>query len=134
MASSLATNAAHMIARKGKAITLTRSTPGMPDPATPWLPGTPTLDMLTFRARVTGTAAEYVDGTEILASDLMVIAGTTATHTLHDGEPADGAVVDLAPQMSDTIHLDGTDKVIKKILPATDDDGATAVFRIFVAS
>lgn len=134
MASSLATNAARMIARKGKAITLTRTTPGTPDPATPWLPGTPTLDVFAFRARVTGTAAEYVDGTLVLATDLMVIAGTEATHTLTDGEPADGATVELAPQISDTLQIDGADRVIKKILPATDDDGLVALFRIFVAS
>ena len=134
MASNLATNAAGMIARKGKAITLTRTSHAASDPEEPWIPGTPTLEVFEFRARVTGTAAEYADGTLIVATDLMVIASPKARHTLTDGEAADGAIVDLVPQMGDVLQIDGADKAIKKIIPATDDDGITAVFRIFVAS
>lgn len=131
---SLADNAARMIAQKGKTITLTRTTNAAPDAATPWIPGEPTTDVYSFRGRVTGATAQYIDGTEIVASDLMVISGTKATHTLTDGAPADGAVVDLDPEMGDVLQIDGADKVIKKIVPATDRDGAAAVFRIFVAA
>lgn len=115
------------------AVTLTRSTPGAPEEATPWIPGEPTLDVYELDARVDGVAEEYINETTILASDLMVIASPKAVHTLTDGDPADGAVVDLVPQMTDTLAIDGAAKVIKKIdaIPAA---GPAARFHIFVAS
>lgn len=131
---SLARNAARMIARKGETMTLTRTIQAAPDAATPWTPGdAATTKVYSFKARVTGVTAQYVDGATILASDLMVICGTKAKHTTTNGEPADGAIVDLDPRMSDSLQIAGVDKVIKKIAPAT-DRGVVAVFRIFVAS
>jgi hypothetical protein len=131
---SLSSNAARMIARKGQAITLTRTTYAASDAATPWIPGAATIDTYSFKARVTGVSAEYVDGTTIVASDRMAICSTKATHSTTDGAPADGAVVDLDPQMGDVLQIDGADKVIKKVAPSTDRNGAIAVFRLFVAS
>lgn len=130
---SLVANARRMIARKGKKITLTKTVPGTPDPATPWLPGTPTTDIFELDAKVDGVAAQYIDGTTVLASDLVVVASPKARHITHNGAPADGAVVDLDPEMADTLQIGGADKAIKRILPA-EDGGVIALFRIFVAS
>jgi hypothetical protein len=123
---SMARNVARQIGRYGTgAVTLTRTTTGTPDPATPWIPGTPTTAVYTLSARVDGVVAEHVDGTTILATDLMVIASPQAT--------LEGAPVDLVPGLSDTLTIDGAAKAIKKIdaVPAA---GAAARFHIFVAS
>jgi len=114
-------------------ITLTRTTPGTPDPTTPWIPGTPTLDVYALDARVDGVSADYVDEETVLVTDLMVIASPKARHTLTDGDPADGAVVDIVPRMTDVLLIDGAQKAIKKIeaVPAA---GPAARFHIFVAS
>jgi hypothetical protein len=122
----MARNVARQIGRYGSGtVTLTRTTTGTPDPATPWIPGTPTTAVYTLSARVDGVVAEHVDGTTILATDLMVIASPRATL---EGEP-----VDLVPGLSDTLTIDGAAKAIKKIdaVPAA---GAAARFHIFVAS
>lgn len=106
-------------------ITLTRTTTGTPDPATPWIPGTPTTAVYTLSARVDGVLADRVDGTTILATDLIVIASSQATLS--------GSLVDFVPRMSDTLAIDGAAKTIKRIdaVPAA---GAAARFNIFVAS
>ena len=129
---SLAANAVRMIARKGKTVTLTRTTRAVG--AVPWERGAmAATDVYEFSAKILGAAAQYVDGSVVVASDLMVIAGAKARHTLTDGEPAHGAAVDLAPQMTDLLQIDGTDKVIKKIVVAH-EAGAVALYRLFVAS
>jgi len=122
----MARNVARQIGRYGAGtITLTRTTTGTPDPATPWIPGAPTTAVYTLAARVDGVIADHVDGTTILATDLMVIASPKATLA--------GAPVDLVPRISDTLTIDGATKVIKKIgqVPAA---GAAVRFHIFVAS
>lgn len=115
-------------------ITLTRSTPSEPeDAAKPWVPGTPTLDVYALDGRVDGVAADQIDGTTIKATDLVVIASPKARHMLSDGAPADGAVVDIVPNETDTLTIDGAAKVIKRVVayPAA---GPAALFHIFVAS
>lgn len=106
-------------------VTLTRTTPGTPDPSTPWIPGTPTTAVYTLDAVVKGVAADYVDETTILASDLMVVASPKATLA--------GAPAGIVPLMQDVLHIDGAEKAIKKIEPAP-ASGQAAMFRIFVAS
>lgn len=114
-------------------VTLTRTTRGESDAATPWIPGSPTTDVYALDVRVNGVSAEHADGTTILGTDLVVIASPKATHTMSNGNPADGAVVDLVPRMTDILTIGGTEKVIKKIqaIPAS---GPAAMFHIFVAS
>ena len=106
-------------------VTLTRTTPGTPDPSTPWIPGTPSTAVYTLAARVDGVTADHADGATILATDLMVIASPKATLA--------GAAVDLVPRISDTLAIDGATKVIKKIeqVPAA---GAAVRYHLFVAS
>lgn len=122
----MARNVVRQINRYGTGtVTLTRSTPGTPDPSTPWIPGAPTTAVYTLAARVDGVVADQVDGTTILATDLMVIASPKATLA--------GASVDIVPQISDTLSIDGVTKVIKKIeqVPAA---GAAVRYHLFVAS
>ncbi len=107
-------------------VTLTRTTPGAPDPATPWVPGAPTTVVYTLDARVDGVSNDYVDEVTILATDEMMIASPKAT-------TAAGAVVDIVPQMDDAVHVDGELRTIKKIeqIPSA---GPPARFHIFIAS
>lgn len=106
-------------------ITLTRTTPGMPDPSTPWIPGTSTTTVYTLDARADGVSADYVDEVTILTSDLMVVVSPRARLA--------GVTVDIVPQITDTLTIDGAVKAIKKIeaVPAA---GLAARFHIFVAS
>lgn len=108
-------------------VTLTRSAPGEPEDAQkPWIPGPPTETVYALDARVDGVSAEYVDGTLIVASDRVVITSPQA-------RAADGAVVDIVPQMGDVIHVDGEPKAVKKVeaVPAA---GPAARFHVFIAS
>lgn len=103
-------------------VTLTRSTDSTPDAPTP---GTITTAAYTLDAVVRG-AAQYADGTTVLATDVVVVASPKA----RDGS---GNVVDLVPQMSDTITVGGTARRPKRIEPVP-ASGPPAKFRIFVAS
>ncbi len=115
-------------------VTLTRAALGTIDETKPWIvPAADAVDVYALAARVDGVGAEDINGTTILATDLVVIASPKATHTLTDGEPADGAIVDIEPKMTDTLQIDGATKTIKHIDP-TPAAGSAAVFRIFVAS
>lgn len=123
----MARNVARKIKQYGSgAVTLIRSTPGTPDPSTPWTPGAPTLDVYNLDARVDGVTDDDLKDTSVVATDLVLIASPKATD-------ANGAIVDIDPQMSDTITIDGAAKVVKKIeaVPAA---GPAARFHIFVAS
>lgn len=106
-------------------VTLTRTTTGTPDAGTPWIPGAPSTAVYTLAARVDGVATDQVDGTTILATDLIVIASPKATLA--------GATVDLVPASSDTLAIDGAVKIIKRVdaVPAA---GPAARFNIYVAS
>jgi hypothetical protein len=107
-------------------VTLTRTRRAAPEGDQPGTPGEATLvDVYTLDARVNGVAAEYLDGTETLATDLMVIASPDAT--------LNGAVVYLEPRTADILQINGEDKVIKRI-EAVPASGPAARFHIFVAS
>lgn len=106
-------------------VTLTRTTPGTPNPATPWILGTPTTVVYTLYTRVDGVSSDYVDDTTVLATDLMLIVSPKAL--------LDGEVVDIVPEQTDTLTIDGDVKIIKKI-EAVPASGAAARFHLFVAS
>lgn len=110
---------------KSGAVTLTRTTNAAPDADTPWIPGAPTETVYDLDAVVRGVSAEYVDGTVIVASDLMVVAAPIARLA--------GTPVTIVPAMGDTLQIDGKTKAIKQIKPAP-ASGDAAIFRIFVAS
>jgi len=77
------------------AITLTRLTPGTPNPTTPWEPVTPTKQTETLRGAVSGVSAELVGAGEgsavILASDRAAIC----------------AVPSIGYQAGDVLAIDG---------------------------
>ncbi len=107
-------------------VTLTRTTNEASEEATPWIKGAViTEEVYTLDAVVSEVAAEYVDNTLVVASDLMVVASTDALLS--------GEVIALEPQMGDVLTIDGNPKEIKRILPSP-AAGAAAIFRIFVAS
>lgn len=107
-------------------VTLSRTTRAAPEPATPWLPGAPSdTAVYTLDAVVKGVTAEYVDGTTVLATDLVVIVSPKAV--------LNGVVVDIEPVLTDTIRIGDATKVIKKI-SAVPAGGPPARFNVFVAS
>jgi hypothetical protein len=110
---------------KSGTIALTRTTNAAPDPETPWTQGAPTTVVYDLDAVVRGASAEFIDGTTIVASDLMVVASPIARLA--------GVPTAIVPIMSDTLKIDGETKAIKAIKPAP-ASGPAAVFRIFVAS
>lgn len=59
-------------------VTLRRTVPAASDPATPWIPGSPTVTDYTLKAAVTGVAQQYVDGTTILTTDEQVTCSVPA--------------------------------------------------------
>lgn len=107
-------------------VTLIRRTPGASDPTTPWIPGEPTTVVYDLDARLDGVTAAMIDGTTIVATDLVAIASPKA-------RTADGTVVDIVPTEKDVLTIDGTEKTIKRVVayPAA---GPAALFHIFVAS
>lgn len=81
-------------------ITLTRTTPGTPDPAEPWKPVEPTTQTETIRGAVRGISKELVGtevgGTVILASDRQVIAAVpTLEYQAGDVLAVDGVPVHI---------------------------------------
>lgn len=103
-------------------VTLQKTVPGAPDPATPWLPGAPTtethdLEATVSTAYVENASAAYQDGSLIEMSDLIVTC----------------AVPPVAPSLDDGIIIDGKPHTIKQInaIPAA---GTPVAFKIFVGS
>lgn len=79
-------------------ITLTRSTPGTPDPAEPWKPVAPTPQTATIRGAVRGISKELVGtevgGTVLLASDRQAICEVPSIeYTAGDVLAVDGVPV-----------------------------------------
>ena len=80
-------------------IILTRSIPGMPDPAQPWLPVTPSVTSETLSAAAFGAlpsgdqAVEFGDGVTILSTDIKVISAVPAMDWRMTGD--DGAVLSV---------------------------------------
>lgn len=71
-------------------VTLTKTTPGTPDPETPWIPAEPTTTVYTLDAVVKGVSQRFVDGTTILATDLEVTAAVFGAYA----EPGDTLAID----------------------------------------
>ena len=100
---------------KQSAVTLRRITTAPSDPSTPWIPGAPTTVSYDLDATVRGVTKAYIDGTLILAGDLMVMCAVPA----------------VAPDIADVIVIDGVDHAVKRVepIPAA---GTAAAYWIFV--
>jgi hypothetical protein len=100
-------------------IKLTRITPGVPDPAQPWLPVTPTTQQETLRGAVRGVSKELIGveagGTVILASDRQAIC----------------AVPSMSYKAGDNLVVDGVPVVIIRFekIPAA---GITSAVRFII--
>lgn len=106
-------------------VTLTRTTETAPNEEKPWLPGTTTTATYTLDAVVRG-AVEYASAELLEGTDIVIVASPQA-------RDSEGAIVDLTPQMTDTLTVDGATKAVKRI-EAVPKAGPPAKFRIFVAS
>jgi hypothetical protein len=81
-------------------VVLIKSTPGTPDPATPWVPGTPSSTQYALNATVVSVADEFIDGTTILATDDMVTAAPFGVEPgPGDTMTIDGKAVTIIRQM-----------------------------------
>lgn len=119
-------------------VTLTRTTPGTPDPDEPWIPVVDQIDVYTLDATaaaitVDQATAKLVDGTTILASDIVVTAGPKMVHTSTDGEPADGAEIDTLIGPLDAVSLDGAAVTVVKVMRVT-PAGTAIVWKFVVRS
>lgn len=79
-----------MVRFKQGTVTITRLTPGTPDPDTPWLPVTSDPVVYTLDATVKGVSQEFIDGTTILATDLEITAAVFGA----DPAPPDVVAID----------------------------------------
>src|SRR6188768_1958445 len=106
-------------------VQLHRSTSILQPPGESYNPTPPTFDVYAMEAAVLGVSAKYVDGEMVKADDLQVY---TSSFFMKDG-----AQIQIEPQMSDEILIDGVDHRINKIerIPAA---GTVSAFLIFVAS
>ncbi|MDV3257745.1 MAG: hypothetical protein LOX97_08205 [Sphingomonas sp.] len=97
------------------AVTLTRVTPGEVDPEEPWVVPEPETTSYALKAAVRGVSQELVDGSEVVASDLMVTA----------------AVPEIVPAMTDLLEIDGRAMTLVRIdaIPAA---GTVVAYRLIV--
>ncbi len=92
-------------------VTVTRTTPGEPDPSTPWIPGTPVVTEHEARGWVDAWVGDEIDGTSILRTDAKIIVLLTS--------------LAIVPAVGDSITAGGqTYPVIVNV--AIDPAGATA--------
>lgn len=96
-------------------VKITRMTPGVPDPATPWIPGPPVITEETLKATVRRVEQKYVDG--------ALIVGTEDQVTF--------AVPSFEPTMADQFTVDGVVRVLKDLrsIPAA---GTPVAYLAFV--
>lgn len=106
-------------------IQLTRNVEADPEPETPYEPGALTETVFTLDATAKGVSAKYVDGTLILASDLMVVSSVMAMNGTSQATEA------IEPSLTDILTIDGTPHRIKRI-DATPASGTPVVYTLFV--
>ena len=106
-------------------VELRRSTSPLQQPGESYNPAPATFDVYVMEAAVLGVTSKYVDGEMVKADDLQVY---TSPFFMKDG-----AQVQIEPQMSDEVWIDGVNHRINKIerVPAA---GTVSAFFIFVAS
>lgn len=88
-------------------VTLTRVTPGTPNPATPWVPVPSTSVTYALDAITKSVEDKFVDGTTILATDTQIKTGSKMVRTHVNGAPAGPEVVDTSIAPGDVIAIDG---------------------------
>ncbi|WP_246689047.1 hypothetical protein [Mesorhizobium sp. WSM4310] len=86
---------------KQGAVTLKRETPGVADPAQPWVPVEPTVETWPLDAVVRRVSQKYIDGTLIVATDNQITFAVPAT----------------VPAMTDTLVIDCAEHAMKDLRP-----------------
>ena len=100
------------------------------EPEQPWLP--PPQIKRTYRldATVRGVSSKYVDGTNIVVSDQMIISAIPAELIASDDIPI-GGVEEIHPTMDDSLVIDGKPRVVKAIKPVP-AAGIPSVYHIVI--
>lgn len=89
-------------------------------------PGPSTTQLLTLDGVIKGVSSKYVDGTEIIVSDLQASVATTAI------DQATGAIVAFEPSPKHSLLVDGVSKPIK-VVKKVPSAGTPVLYLIFVA-
>jgi len=97
-------------------VQLKRTTTAEPDPATPWIPGEETTATYPLDAAVKRVDQRYENGVLIIAT----------------GDIVTFAVPAIVPAMSDTIIIDGVERVITSLRP-TPAAGTVVAWKAFCA-
>lgn len=97
-------------------VTLTRTIQGTPNPETPWIPAPSEERTYTLDAVARDVATKYVDGTEILATDVQVTASTKMQWTATDGVAITPTTVRYEPAPGDVMAIDGAGVNIVKTM------------------
>ena len=97
-------------------VTLTRTIQGAPNPETPWIPAPSETRTYTLDAVVRDVATKYVDGTEILATDVQVTASTKMSWTATNGVAITPSTVRYEPSPGDVMAIDGDGVTIVKTM------------------
>jgi len=107
---------ARLLARYGGNVTLSRITPGVPDPEAPWNPVEPTITTESIRFIATEAGAEWVSQGVILAGDLVGVMAVPVT---------------LNPTVpGDTITAGGGTYTILRAEPVHSDPGGVIHFAV----
>lgn len=97
-------------------VTLTRTIQGTPDPDTPWIPAPSETRTYTLDAVARDVSTKYVDGTEILATDVQVTASTKMSWTATNGVAITPSDVRYEPSPGDVMSIDGAGVNIVKTM------------------
>lgn len=97
-------------------VTLTRTIQGTPDPDTPWIPAPSETRTYTLDAVARDVSTKYVDGTEILATDVQVTASTKMSWTATNGVTVTPTTVRYEPAPGDVMSIDGAGANIVKTM------------------
>jgi hypothetical protein len=108
------------------ALTITRSVPGTPDPTTPWIPGTPTLENYDARGWEENYSGDEIDGTVILSTDMRIVV-LAATIAKAAGAP-DSAPATIVPAVNDIVTSSGKGYLVIRV--TTDPTGATTRLQV----
>jgi hypothetical protein len=100
-------------------VILRRVVPGMSDPATPWVPPTEdTTTEFTLAATAKRLHQRYENGVLIIETGDMLTISPRAWLVQFEGEPVDPPhQVDLEPLITDTLVIDGVERVITNLTP-----------------
>jgi hypothetical protein len=88
-------------------VTLTRIVYGAADAETPWIPGAEATATYRMDGVAASIADEFVNGTTIFATDMMLTVGPVMTKTHVDGVAVAAEVVATALQPGDVVSIDG---------------------------